>query len=342
MHTISLRKSIGLKHGIMKYPKHFFGQGNRKFVMISLSSLVPLILLLALFLTIILCNCFQYDKMKHREYIVVVSTPILHPISCKHLNTSQFDTIYKSEFWGPKLSKPEAFYGNAQFPPPSRSSSSGGGSDLGPRTMNSLDILRKTIVRYNISTMIDIPCGDLNWIFDSWETDSLKLYIGLDVVKPVIDLNSKRFAHHNNKVFAHWDGSYCTLPKFFKPSMGGIQNLPETKQSIQHKSVDLIHSRDVLQHLTLREGLSFLCNMIMSGARVLISTTFPHGSNRNIQPGQFYYNNLDLPPFSLPKNENECVETHPQLEPDQTCVYDLSGDWVKPWIQEKCNDTLFD
>jgi hypothetical protein len=303
--------------------------------MISLAIIVQSILFVIFLST---CNCLHSDDINHREYIAV-SKPILHPMSCKHMHTSQFDNIYVSEFWGPKLPKPEGFYGNAHFPPPSRSSSSGGGSDLGPRTINSLDILRKTIKGFNISTMIDIPCGDVNWIFDSWETDSLDLYIGLDVVKPVIDLNTRRFAHHNNKVFAQWDGSYCTLPKFLKPSIS-LHNLPGTTRQ-SHQSIDLIHSRDVLQHLTLQAGLSFLCNMVTSGARVLISTTFPNGFNSNIQPGQFYYNNLDLPPFSLPKNKNACVSTHPELEPDQTCVYDLTGDWVKSWVQEKCNDTLF-
>jgi hypothetical protein len=328
-----LRKSVVLKHGTMKL-RNYFDNENRTLAIVTVAIFLQSILFIIFIFT---GNSLQHDNINHREYIAV-SKPILHPISCYHVNTSQFDNVYESEFWGPKLSKPEGFYGNAHFPPPSRSSSSGGGSDLGPRTINSLDILRKTIKRFNISTMIDIPCGDVNWIFDSWETDSLELYIGLDVVKPVIDLNSKRFAHHNNKVFAQWDGSYCNLPKFFKPSMN-LQNLPDRTRLI-HQSVDLIHSRDVLQHLTLQAGLSFLCNMVTSGARILISTTFPQGSNSDIQPGQFYHNNLDLPPFSLPDNKIECVSTHPQLESDQTCVYDLSGDWVKSWVQEKCHDTL--
>jgi hypothetical protein len=29
--------------------------------------------------------------------------------------------------------------------------------------------------------MIDVPSGDVNWVLDSLETDTLPLYVGLDI-----------------------------------------------------------------------------------------------------------------------------------------------------------------
>ena len=84
-----------------------------------------------------------------------------------------------------------------------------------------MDILRETIQSENVKTMIDLPCGDLNWILDSWETDSLELYLGLDIAKPVIDVNVQRLAHHSNKLFRRWDGMgrIANFQRFFEKIM---------------------------------------------------------------------------------------------------------------------------
>jgi hypothetical protein len=45
-----------------------------------------------------------------------------------------------------------------------------------------------------------------------------------------------------------------------------------------------------------------------------------------------------LEPFSLPSTI--CVPTHPDLEHDHTCVYDLTQSWVAEWIAKKNCDAL--
>jgi hypothetical protein len=252
----------------------------------------------------------------------------LHPSHCGNASIKIFDKIYQKGSWGGKMKTPEYYYGNGQFPPEGRLSPSGRGSNLGYAVNVSIDFLRRTIRSYNITSMIDLPCGDANWIFDSWETDSLDAYIGLDIVTSVIALNQKRFEHHSNKLFELWDGTICALPKYYLNS--GLNTEPN------YYPVDLIHSRDVLQHLKLSKAMSFLCHIMNSGARVLITTTFPSASNKKIRSGLFFHNNLDQPPFSMPRNESNCVFTHPDMEPDLTCVYDLTSDWVRPWVQRKC------
>ena len=250
------------------------------------------------------------------------------PSVCERTSNNTFDQIYKDGYWGPAIAAhgPEYFYADAQWPPPSRKSSSGSGSNLGRATSTSLAILNEAIAKYGVKSMIDVPCGDVNWIFDSYATDSLPLYLGLDITQDVINVNIKRFAHHSNKHFMYWDATNCSFPKF------------RTEASAELQPFDLVHVRDVLQHLPLKNGLRYICNVLKSGARVFVTTTFPGiDSNLNIQAGSFYPNNLEKPPFGFPQVDSTvCRETHPQQESDSTCVYNLTEPWVADFIVEKC------
>lgn len=109
-----------------------------------------------------------------------------------------FDRVYNNGIWSNNqpLRQPADFYNNAHWPPSelSRTSASGGGSARGSETENSLAILLDTIDKYNVTSMIDVPCGDVNWIFDSYATDTLPVYIGLDVSNEVLELNRLRYS----------------------------------------------------------------------------------------------------------------------------------------------------
>ncbi|KAL7454939.1 hypothetical protein ACHAWC_006543, partial [Mediolabrus comicus] len=110
-----------------------------------------------------------------------------------------FDEIYVKGGWGQSILKPSDFYGEAQWPPKAvrQKSASGQGSELGHMTQTSLKVIKDTIAKYKVTSMCDIPCGDANWVLDSFETDSLPYYVGLDIVRPVIEVNKQRFAHGN-------------------------------------------------------------------------------------------------------------------------------------------------
>jgi hypothetical protein len=264
--------------------------------------------------------------------IAMESGPILRPNVCPYVGTSAFDTVYDTAKWsGTPAQTASDFYSNATWPPKERKSGSGPGSNLGYSTQVSMQILQHVIREHKVTTMIDLPCGDVNWIFDSLETDSLELYIGLDIVGSVIKTNAARLAHHSNKIFRHWDGAQCPLPKIAFRKRDG-QNI--------ERSVDLVHSRDVLQHLTLVQGMQFLCNVFQSGARLFVTTSFPgHGmKNRDIKEGEFFYNDLTVDPYNMPKTT--CTPTHPRHEPDLTCVYNLTQPWVADWIAEKKCDEM--
>ena len=77
-----------------------------------------------------------------------------------------------------------------------------------------------------------------------------------------------------------------------------------------------------MQHLSLRRGEVFVRRLKESGARYLLSTTWPRRKNKDIKrdgdPG--YWNNLQAPPFSLPAPE-ECDRR--RSDGDRTCLWDL-------------------
>ena len=174
--------------------------------------------------------------------------------------------------------------------------------------------------------MVDIPCGDVNWIFDSFETDSLPLYVGLDVTSAVIEVNKKRFSHHKNKEFHFWDASHCAIPRFFNEASG------------KEETFDLVHVRDVIQHMDLHLGVKYFCNVFKSGTKFLLTTTFPEGKNRNITAdGSFYNNDLSQEPFAFLEASEPCIKTHPKTEEDLTCLYDLrKASWVSEYLRTKC------
>ena len=154
---------------------------------------------------------------------------------------------------------------------PRRHSASGHGSDLGDATATSLAFLRHVIQNYSVDTMIDVPCGDVNWQLETRATDALSGYVGLDIVASVAAFNERRFAHHSNKRFAAWDFAQCPLPQ--------LRNASGTF------AVDLVHSRDVFQHMRPASALRAIHHVVDSGARLFVATTFgPVGSRAAVLP----------------------------------------------------------
>ena len=195
-------------------------------------------------------------------------------------------------------------------------SGSGDGSDLGMNTRYSLMFLAKAIKQYDIRSMLDVPCGDVNWQFHAWELDSLDLYAGLDIVRKTIRFQKVRFAHHKNKLFAHWDMVACPLPRW-RPQRGQ-----------QSSPFDLVHMRHVIQHIGPRRGAATINNVRHSGARYLMVTTFPDFplAAPEMHDGGFYPNNMARPPFNFPP-ALDCMHRLPvgrtaaQSDWDHACLY---------------------
>eukprot|EP00040_Diaphanoeca_grandis_P043667 m.268733 g.268733 ORF g.268733 m.268733 type:complete len:319 (-) comp80139_c0_seq1:380-1336(-) len=220
-----------------------------------------------------------------------------------------FDSIYIHGIWAKHrpLASPSHYYTYGNISLLERYSSSGDGSDIGIRTQGSLEMISKAINDNGIQSMLDIPCGDVNWQFESWEIDSLPVYVGGDVALVVVALNSKRFAHHTNKRFVTWDLTTCDFPMFKNISTQEFQPF------------DLIHIRDVIQHLPLQKGADIIKRVKAAGAKYLATTTYTNGRNGNVKTGSFYKNDLSAPPFSM----NAPLICTPSIYGKQQCVYKL-------------------
>jgi len=196
-------------------------------------------------------------------YAVERSIAIRRAIASQQCTTNEqgssvFDEIYETSHWNPGAQnmsrvEPKSYY---TYGDPERlrgrASLSGIGSNIGGATDASIKFLAEVIQEYNVSSLLDIPCGDVNWQFESWEMDSLGVYVGADIVSSVIELNQQRFAHHSNKHFVVWDFSTCQLP-----SLTTVENIPVY--------FDLVHVRDVFQHLPLMKAAAAAKNIRESG-----------------------------------------------------------------------------
>ena len=215
---------------------------------------------------------------------------------------SAFRTIYDKSVWVKKdkssnqLLDAEAYYTQADPLEMARQrvSASGHGSDHGLATVASLRFLREVIRNYSVSSMIDVPCGDANWQFETQAVDTIDAYAGLDIVQRVVDFNRRRFSHHSNKVFEVWDFATCALPRLQRTKQNGT--LPQP--------FELVHSRDVFQHMRASSALKAIHRVVASGARLFIATTFePHASRAGGHPWRYPPQPHPRPhmPFALSK-----------------------------------------
>lgn len=127
---------------------------------------------------------------------------------------------------------------------------------------------------FQIESLLDIPCGDFNWM------KLLELpvrYTGADIVGEIIAKNQRRFGNFARS-FVRLDLTVDALP-----------------------TADLILCRDCLFHLSYNHISQALSNIKRSGSRFLLTTTNTRlNQNKNIVTGEWRRLNLQLPPFSLP------------------------------------------
>ena len=127
-----------------------------------------------------------------------------------------------------------------------------------------------------ISTVLDIPCGDFNWMRNI-DLSGIK-YIGADIVKEIVKNNKNQY-EKNNVSFRHMNLIEDTLPQ-----------------------VDLILIRDCLVHMSYDDIFKLLNNVCNSMSQYLLTTSFTdRQDNKDIITGEWRPLNLQIAPFSLPK-----------------------------------------
>jgi len=194
----------------------------------------------------------------------------------------KFSEIYDKNLWSSAQSK------------------SGSGSEL----MNTV-VLRKELpyvfAKYNIKSILDIPCGDFNWMK---EVDLTGIeYIGADIVPTLIEENKIKYPEVD---FRTLDITKNDLPK-----------------------VDLIFVRDCLGHLSNNNVFKALEKIKASGSKYLLTTSFTKWNfNANIENGGWRCINLLIDPFKLKPQyliNEDCREGYPHYNDKCMILFDLSN-----------------
>lgn len=149
---------------------------------------------------------------------------------------------------------------------------------------------------YNITQVVDIPCGDCTWQHGIPGLDKIR-YFGADISKTALTL-----AKEKNKTRPHM--SFSDQP------FDLILDIPK----LTDKDSTLIIIKEVIQHLTLEQGVKMLQNAQQSGARYIAVTnhdapTFNVHANVNITTGGFYPSNIYMPPFNFKNPIRDIADT---------------------------------
>ncbi|MBA4018964.1 MAG: hypothetical protein C0483_17485 [Pirellula sp.] len=150
---------------------------------------------------------------------------------------------------------------------------SGRGSDT-DQTEFLVQSLPGFLKHLQVSTLLDVPCGDFHWMKDVAIPDIS--YVGADLLPQIIQRNNAEFASPRRR-FIVADLTKDALPK-----------------------CDLILCRDCLVHLSFEAVFRALENICRSEAEYLLTTTFLNRStHQDILIGEWRPLNLQLPPFQL-------------------------------------------
>jgi hypothetical protein len=164
----------------------------------------------------------------------------------------------------------------------SKDSFSGTGSDN--KQTESIRIqIPEVIKKFSIKTILDIPCGDFNWMRHV-DLSNVQ-YLGADIVEQMIERNNE--LHRSASVG-------------FKVLNLLEDNLPK---------VDLILCRDCLVHFSYENINKALKNICSSRSEFLLTTSFvKRRLNFDIETGDWRPINLSIDPFNWPKPQHVIIE----------------------------------
>ena len=149
---------------------------------------------------------------------------------------------------------------------------SGDGSTL-RNTTHYVAFLQQFIKANKIKSVVDAGCGD--WTFSKEIDWGDVQYLGVDVVKSVIDANNQKYGTKNIR-FEHFDILRYALP-----------------------AADLLICKDVLMHLSNRDIISFLKSTKQFKHCLFTNNIGSENENQDIPRGGFRPLDLTAAPFFL-------------------------------------------
>ena len=151
-------------------------------------------------------------------------------------------------------------------------SPSGPGSSL-DQTAGLRQAIPELCGRYEVTTLLDLPCGDGHWM-GRVALPGIR-YLGADLLPEVV---ARAAARNPERTFLQLDLTTSPLPP-----------------------ADLLLCRDCLVHLSFNNIQRALARLRGSGSRLLIATTFTdHDRNEDAIDGDWRLLNLERAPFALP------------------------------------------
>lgn len=250
---------------ICSYRKGFYNAANtaRKLALNQIKQITTkecLLILLCLTKAIIRKNAkttimiFKYYFQKIKQFLEIKKLA-LQKLSLE----DKFTKVYFQNLFNSKLSR------------------SGEGSNL-HQTRVIQQELPNLFNEFNIKTVVDAPCGDWFWMS---KVDLSKVnYLGVDIVKPVIENNNKQYSKENIS-FNHID---------------------ITSDNVLIPKSDLIFSRDCFVHLSYNDIIKAIKHFKKSGAKYLLTTTFvAHKINQDLNSKFWRPINFQNSPFNFPQ-----------------------------------------
>ncbi len=181
---------------------------------------------------------------------------------------------------------------------------SGRGSDF-DQTQKVIVELESVFIKYKIKSILDIPCGDFNWM--SRIDFSQKKYLGADIVEKIIQNNLSKYGNINNIDFVNLDLTSDSLPQS-----------------------ELIICRDCLVHMSNEAIQKAIENIIKSNSGYLITTSYINRTvNYDIVTGDWRPINLQIAPFNFPEPDylfiEECTEGNGKYTDKAMCLWKISA-----------------
>lgn len=152
---------------------------------------------------------------------------------------------------------------------------SGSGATI-DQTREIIKELPVVLKELNIRTLLDLPCGDFNWMNEI--NLDIEKYIGADIVEDLIADNQIKYGNEKRQ-FISLDITTDPLPE-----------------------ADLILCRDCLVQLSYKDVKNVFKNIKKSKIKYIMTTTFTNrDENIDIVTGGWRPLNLKKPPFNFPK-----------------------------------------
>jgi len=181
--------------------------------------------------------------------------------------STRFELIYEHNLWGD-------------------SESVSGPGSTAKYTANLRALLPELLIKYEIKSVFDAPCGDMNWMSELLPKICVR-YMGGDIVKSLIESNKEKFGN--------------TTTSFI------CMNLV----SDTFPTADLMICRDCLFHMSYGDTLHVLENYVRAEIPYLLVTTHKVEKsfrNQNIATGDFRLMDIFTEPYFFPQPPLERIE----------------------------------